>query len=303
MGSGLSLPAHANQPWGTVVYANTPQGYALNVRWGPGTHTGVYRRVRRGSPLELSGRRQDGWLQLIDTTWVAGNLVSRNPIDSGLTGDTSRNLALVITPQGYALNIRSGPGYEYQRTGQFRSGSRVRVTGRTLVGWAELATGEWVDRAYLQYGSFVEDSSEPAQPEPDENVRELQRRLRQLGYLPSDFPISGIYDEDTQNAVRVFQRVNGLPVTGRVDNDTWLALYNATSPTPTPTPSPEPGEQRKRVVTDGDPTLVFDGPGTENEILRSVDNGTIVTITGETFGNWSELADGGWIFSLWLEDL
>ena len=40
----------------------------------------------------------------------------------------------------------------------------------------------------------------------------------------SDITISGIYDEITENAVRLFQKINRLPQTGSVDVMTWNRL-------------------------------------------------------------------------------
>ncbi len=40
----------------------------------------------------------------------------------------------------------------------------------------------------------------------------------------SDIKISGIYDESTENAVRLFQKINRLPQTGTVDITTWNRL-------------------------------------------------------------------------------
>lgn len=40
-------------------------------------------------------------------------------------------------------------------------------------------------------------------------------------------PLSGIYDEPTAAAVRIFQQRNALPATGGVDRATWNALANA----------------------------------------------------------------------------
>ncbi|MBD2114887.1 MULTISPECIES: peptidoglycan-binding protein [Cyanophyceae] len=324
LGSGLGTPALANgHLWGSTVYVNTPQGYALNARWGPGTNTGVYRRVRRGSALQLSGVRRNGWVQLVDATWVAGNLVSRSPVPgAGVTPPgNADNLATVVTPQNFALNIRSGPGRNFPVVGQFVNGSRIALTGRFSVGWAQLTNGNWVDSGHIQYSGPIQGGNQPNPnpnpnpgPTPNADVLELQRLLRQAGFLPSNFIASGIYDQTTQNAVREFQRVNGLPVTGVVDAATWQALYRATEP-PTPLPSPKPdpspdptnpppsGTSQRRVVTDGDSTSVFDGPGTEFGLVRTVPNGSIVTITGRTSGNWSELLDGGWIFSPWLDPI
>ncbi|MBD1875785.1 peptidoglycan-binding protein [Nodosilinea sp. FACHB-131] len=334
LSSGLGAPALANgHLWGSTVYANTREGYALNVRWGPGTNSGINRCVLRGTALQVSGVERNGWVQLIDATWVASNLVSGSvaidPPDKNLTtvvtpGNRCEirridpevnpgNLATVITPQNFALNIRNGPGFNYQIVGQYINGSRIPVTGRFSNGWAQLTNGNWVDSGHIQYSGPIHGGNQtnPGST-PNADVMELQRLLRQAGFLPSNFIVSGIYDQTTQNAVREFQRVNGLPITGVVDAATWQALYRATAPpTPLPSPSPNPspdptnpppsGTSQRRVVTDGDATSVFDGPGTEFGTIRSVPNGSIVTVTGRTSGNWSELLDGGWIFSLWLE--
>ena len=40
----------------------------------------------------------------------------------------------------------------------------------------------------------------------------------------SNVRISGVYDETTENAVRLFQQINRLPQTGLVDVMTWNRL-------------------------------------------------------------------------------
>ena len=61
-------------------------------------------------------------------------------------------------------------------------------------------------------------------------IRELQEYLRSLalsGYqIPMIIP-DGIYGEETGNAVRVFQGLLGLPMSGVVDYGTWQALRSA----------------------------------------------------------------------------
>ena len=315
---GSSLPAAAN--WGRVVYVNTPAGYALNVRWGPGTNFGVYRKVLRGTDLRLTGTQRNGWLQLTDGTWVAGNLVSYRPIFGG-GAVSGRRIAYVVTPTNLALNIRQGPGTNYARVGQFLNGTRVQLSGRYQAGWAQLSSGNWVDNGFLQ--ATYPDNRPPSPPPTfDPYVADLQRRLIQLNFLPTNFQVNGVYDQTTQQAVREFQRVNGLPVTGIVDQATWQKLYEATtsfpSPSPTPTFSPSPtptfsptpsptqppiGGGQARVVTDGEDALVFAGPDPSTDILRTVANGSSVTTTGNVTGNWTELVNGGWIFSLYLESM
>ena len=57
-----------------------------------------------------------------------------------------------------------------------------------------------------------------------EQVRALQSRLAQLGYLSSSF-VSGTYDTATQQAVRQFQSANGLTADGAAGSATQSRLY------------------------------------------------------------------------------
>lgn len=59
-------------------------------------------------------------------------------------------------------------------------------------------------------------------------IENLQRYLRQLSYHNSNItppPIDGIFEKDTEKALREFQAMQGLPVTGRADRRTWEELY------------------------------------------------------------------------------
>ena len=56
----------------------------------------------------------------------------------------------------------------------------------------------------------------------------LQRYLRQLSYHHPEItppPIDGIFERDTEESLKDFQAMVGLPVTGRADRRTWNALY------------------------------------------------------------------------------
>ena len=63
-----------------------------------------------------------------------------------------------------------------------------------------------------------------------EAVTNLQRYLRRLSFEDGDYdlprpPIDGIFDRDTENAVRRFQGEMGLPVTGVADKTTWDMIF------------------------------------------------------------------------------
>ena len=58
-------------------------------------------------------------------------------------------------------------------------------------------------------------------------VEHLQRHLRMLSYFDKRIPpvpIDGVFGTDTEKAVHAFQEDEGLPVTGRVDQETWELL-------------------------------------------------------------------------------
>ena len=61
------------------------------------------------------------------------------------------------------------------------------------------------------------------------NIAELQRYLRELHYdTRGEIPLvnpDGIYGAETTAAVEAFQQMHGLPVTGRVDGETWDEIY------------------------------------------------------------------------------
>ncbi|MDO5378820.1 MAG: peptidoglycan-binding protein [Clostridia bacterium] len=63
-----------------------------------------------------------------------------------------------------------------------------------------------------------------------EEVRQLQRRLSELGYLSSSF-VSGAYDTATEQAVRQFQSANGLSVDGEAGSATQSRLYASSAVT------------------------------------------------------------------------
>ena len=57
-----------------------------------------------------------------------------------------------------------------------------------------------------------------------EQVRQVQRRLSELGYLSASF-VNGVYDNNTQQAIRQFQQANGLSADGAAGSATQSRLY------------------------------------------------------------------------------
>lgn len=60
------------------------------------------------------------------------------------------------------------------------------------------------------------------------SVENLQRYLRQLSYSEKNIPappVDGIFEIQTTNSLREYQRSRGLPITGNADLETWELLY------------------------------------------------------------------------------
>ncbi|BBO78934.1 hypothetical protein DSCW_63510 [Desulfosarcina widdelii] len=64
----------------------------------------------------------------------------------------------------------------------------------------------------------------------DQRTRKAQDRLQQLGYQPG--PADGVMGQKTKNAVKKFQRDQGLPETGSLDDKTFQELKKNRSDTP-----------------------------------------------------------------------
>lgn len=59
------------------------------------------------------------------------------------------------------------------------------------------------------------------------HIYEVQDYLRTISQVNDNIPAvipSGVYDSDTEETVRQFQREYGLPVTGKIDLNTWESI-------------------------------------------------------------------------------
>ncbi|MGZ0087203.1 C40 family peptidase [Caldibacillus thermoamylovorans] len=167
----------------------------------------------------------------------------------GSRGDEVRKLQQRLKRLGY-FRCPQITGYYGAVTAeavkQFQRDNGLAATGRT-----DQATLERLKQTEGSASSFVGLSvgSRGSQ------VRELQQHLKQLGYFT--YPnITGYYGEITAEAVRRFQRANGLSATGAVDSRTAGRLANAVKAKISPPTSERPalllsigsrGEEVKRV--------------------------------------------------------
>ncbi len=112
-----------------------------------------------------------------------------------------------------------------------------------------------------------------------ESVKEIQSLLALLGYYGG--AVTGLYQEDTERAVRDFQRAAGITPDGIVGPTTWSQLFPdpraaaptstpataTTGPTQAPAPASPPGGQPSQTTTGGLPVL---RPGMRGEAVRQL---------------------------------
>ena len=127
----------------SIVPVATTTPYLLNVRQGPGLHYAVVTTVPRGTQANIYGRdTSDDWFQVEiqgiagrvwiyqDLTTVQGSLTTVpfvSPTDTGPIGSPV-DAPLAITKPN-VLNVRSGPGLNYQVLTTVPSGTQGRIIG------------------------------------------------------------------------------------------------------------------------------------------------------------------------------
>ena len=89
--------------------------------------------------------------------------------------------------------------------------------GHTALSSARLKGHQKIVQLLTEAGSSTDEGSIP-----EELVRSVQQRLRQLDYNPG--PIDGQMDAETEGAIREFQKAMGLPVDGAISEPLIDAL-------------------------------------------------------------------------------
>ncbi len=137
-----------------------------------------------------------------------------------------------------SLNVAADGSYDRETANAVRAFQRKY--GLTETGEVDLVTWDAVRAVYAAYGGghgegmgiypFMGRHTAIKKGERSTLVMILQVMLDSLrvfydGY--GEIPISGVYDEATEGAIRAFQRANLLDGTGQVDLFTWNRLAEA----------------------------------------------------------------------------
>ncbi|MBR1607205.1 MAG: SH3 domain-containing protein, partial [Clostridia bacterium] len=244
----------------TVVCSD---GGSLNLRQTPATNGKVLDRIPNGTAIaaeavdgkwyRVTYNGQTGYvmakyLQVSNTATgsTAGGATAAAPVSPVVTVTVNElqygefRYATVRTSSG-SLNVRKGPGTTYARVSEIKNGTQIVIS--SIEGeWCAMYYGDIQGYVQRQYLNIQAASTAPAQAAPaastydtssltrvlragytGADVTVVQQRLKDLGYLSS---LSGSYDSATQEAVRSYQKKNGLTADGLAGPSTFSSLFS-----------------------------------------------------------------------------
>lgn len=137
-------------------------------------------------------------------------------------------------------------------------------------------------------------------------VGDVQNALASAGFSPGF--ADSVFGSNTLSAVRRFQLSKGLSVDGVVGPATASslglsgAIYDVGVRCGVGGDPGDPGgPDFVRVVTNGSPLTVRNGPGTGFAPIDYLSNGTVVRVVGAS-GGWYNISGGGWISRSWTSE-
>ena len=191
------------------------------------------------------------------------------------------------------LNIRSGPGTNYQSTGFLDNGYVVKVMD-TRNGWARIDTG-WVDLDYLK--PAVQNNNGTASPTYGGHASYVTADSLNIRQGPgTSYMIVGSVEYGYP--LTILEEKNGY---GRIGMGSWVDLdyVSATKPSTVPGFNSNNVDNKDNLVTSAKVRVTADslnirqGPGTGYNRVGKLTNGTVVDVN-EIRGNWG-LMSQGWI--------
>jgi N-acetylmuramoyl-L-alanine amidase len=204
---------------GTVQAKNgTVTGSVVNVRGGAGTQYAVKGKASRGTKVTILGQ-QSSWLNVrLDngvTGWIHADYVqiSEAPAaNNQVNGGTSPGAKIEVT--GNTVNLRAGPGTNYDTRGQVKKGEQLPLLGEQG-GWYRVQTSRgvaylagWLARVLTTESASAEEiPSSPGMPEENSGDTGTVPDPGPEGYEPNENESPVLPEENQPQPVTVANRV------------------------------------------------------------------------------------------------
>ena len=128
-----------------VMYVIANSG--LNVRSGPGTNYRIVTGLSKGTQVTVY-EESNGWSRIGNNQWVSSQYLSTTKTEGTIIpeSNTYQSWTGIVTAKS-GLNIRKGPGTNYQRVGLYSYNTKITIIGDTN-GWYETNKG-YVSSQYV----------------------------------------------------------------------------------------------------------------------------------------------------------
>jgi lipid-binding SYLF domain-containing protein/peptidoglycan hydrolase-like protein with peptidoglycan-binding domain len=208
------------------------------------------KKTQKGTPQKETGKTADqdapadqnkaGTTEKSETGKTG---VKKGKKTSSLSSERVRQIQMSLKDAGFVPGPVDGIMGAMTKTAlrNFQSHNNLQVTGmlnaeteKALLHGASARNQQQSSKQNQQYGenqqTYGKTAGETSQPgttsEPAASsvseVKQIQQSLADLGYNPGE--VNGMITSQTQDAIRQFQWLNNLPVTGIVDQQTKMAL-------------------------------------------------------------------------------
>lgn len=233
----------------------TATGNGINVRKSASTSSTALYKLSKGDSVTVTGKQGD-WYRIKTsqgTGFVLDEYIDYTESSSGSSSSSSTAVESAsgsATITGSGVNVRENPSTDADRLYQLDNGAKVDITGKSG-DWYRISTSQgegFVKKDFLDV--FVATSSAIKEGQSGDDVKQIQQRLIELGYLTGS--ADGKFGAGTEEAVKAFQRKAGLTADGIVGSGTLSALNASNAPkadagatattAPTTTTAPEAGD-------------------------------------------------------------
>jgi uncharacterized protein YgiM (DUF1202 family)/GH25 family lysozyme M1 (1,4-beta-N-acetylmuramidase) len=197
-----------------------------------------------------------------------------------------------------ALNVRKGPGTQFDIVGLLNENTMVRVI-EIQGNWAHLDTDAWVYAPYLSAVAPAPPVS-PVPPVPPVQGREYYVNVPAVNVRKgpgAQFNVVGVIKQNTQVCVVEIQGN-----WAHLDNDTWVYVpYLSVGKPATPVPSDPPvlPTEAREYSVNVPAVNVRKGPGTQFNVVGVIKQNTKVCAV-EIQGNWAHLDNDTWVYAPYL---
>lgn len=245
------------------------------------------------------------WGKLSEGDWICLKYTTEcTAEDDEENEETDSAISVMATT---VLNVRSGAGTSYEKTGKLYSGQMATITEVTTDSngspWGKLSGGGWICLTYTTYNQEQDDTTENIPEDKNVTVKVTSGPLNVRSGAGTSYAVQKILTIGKSVTIVETQTVSNT-LWGELSDGGWICLtytdYSAAS-TGGSTGSTGGGTSTATSVmvnvTNG-PLNVRGGAGTSYAVQKTLSTGAVATIvsTKTVSGTvWGELSSGGWI--------